>query len=88
VLIAVAAGLAAAVAAAGRRLAQRRPETSTGIAVNDTYRCRCGTEYRVRGVDRHRVYWPAGASDSDPVLGDRCPDCDAPLPAGHETAAA
>src|SRR5215210_455901 len=83
-LLAVAAGLAAAVATAGRRLAQRRG--GTGIAVEDTYTCRCGSEYRVSGMDRHRVYWPAGAPDSEPVLGDHCPNCDAPLPAGHETA--
>jgi hypothetical protein len=83
-LIAVAAGLAAAVAAAGSRLARRGK--GTGIAVEDSYRCRCGSEYRVSGVDRHRVYWPAGAPDSEPVLGDRCPNCDAPLPAGHEAA--
>jgi hypothetical protein len=86
-LIAVAAGLAAAIAAAGRRLAQRRGGGGTGIAVEDTYRCTCGKEYRVSGMDRHRVYWPAGAPESDPVLGDRCPNCDAPLPAGHQAAA-
>ena len=82
-LLAVAAGLTAAVAAAGARLAQRRTGKGTGIDVQDTYRCQCGTEYRVSGMDRHRVFWPAGAPESEPVLGDRCPNCDSPLPAGH-----
>ena len=75
-LLAVAAGLAAAIAVAGRRLADRR----TGV--DDRYRCDCGAEYRVQGVDRHRIYWRDGA----PVLGDRCVACDAPLPVGHDGA--
>ena len=79
-LLAVAAGLAAGIAAAGARMTQRRK------ASQSTYRCRCGSRYRVSGTDRHRVYWPAGAAESDPVLGDRCPNCDAPLPSGHEGA--
>jgi lipid-binding SYLF domain-containing protein len=79
-LLAVAAGLAAGIAAAGRRITQRRQSSQS------TYRCRCGSSYRVSGTDRHRVYWPAGAPESDPVLGDRCPNCDAPLPSGHEGA--
>jgi len=55
--------------------------------VVDTYRCRCGAEYRVSGVDRHRVYWPATASERDPVLDDRCTQCGTPLPAGHANGA-
>jgi len=85
-LLTTAAGLAAAVVAAGARLARRRTVAGTGIEVQDSYTCGCGAEYRMTGVDRHRVFWPAGADESDPVLGDRCPSCDAPLPAGHETA--
>ena len=79
-LLAVAAGLAAGIAAAGPRMTQRRNSSQS------TYRCRGGSRYRVSGTDRHRVYWPAGAAESDPVLGDRCPNCDAPLPSGHEGA--
>jgi lipid-binding SYLF domain-containing protein len=79
-LLAIAAGLAAGVAAAGTRLRQRRS------GAQETYRCRCGSKYRVSGIDRHRVYWPDGAPDSEPVLGDRCPNCDAPLPSRHEGA--
>ena len=85
-LVALVAGLAAGVAAAVARL-KRRPR-GTGIEVQDTYACGCGAQYRMSGMDRHRVFWPAGASESDPVLGDRCLSCDAPLPGGHETAAA
>jgi hypothetical protein len=75
-LIAVAAGLAAAVGLAGRRLVARDAH------VDDAYRCGCGAEYRVQGADRHRIYWREGA----PVLGDRCVACGAPLPAGHDGA--
>jgi hypothetical protein len=39
------------------------------------------------GADRHRVLWRAGAAAGDPVLGDACPVCDAPLPAEPVTAA-
>jgi hypothetical protein len=50
--------------------------------------CACGREFEVAGVDRHRVYWPAGAPESEPVLGDDCPACGAPLPAEREAATA
>ena len=46
--------------------------------------CACGREYEVAGTDRHRVYWPAGAPESEPVLGDDCPACGAPLPGDRE----
>jgi hypothetical protein len=75
-LLAVAAGLAVALGAAAKRLARARgggPET---------FRCDCGAVYRVHGVDRHRIYW----NEDEPVLGDRCTQCDAPLPAGHDGA--
>ena len=91
-LLAVAAALAAALAAVGTRLApvrraraqanehEQRPEP--------TYTCRCGATYRVSGSDRHRVYWPADAPGDEPVMGDRCLECDAPLAAGRATASA
>jgi hypothetical protein len=75
-LIAVAGALAAALAAVGARIAARRGD---GAAEQD-YTCGCGARYRVTGVDRHRIYWPAGAPEDAPVLGDRCVECDAPLP--------
>ena len=93
-LLAVAGGLAVAVGAAGARLGRRdagpvgRLRRSGRGAAAETYRCTCGTTYRVSGVDRHRVYWREGAPESDPVLGDRCVECDAPLPSGHEVPAA
>ena len=80
-LLAVAAGLAAGLAAA---LARQRRDPSG--RPDPTYRCGCGAVYRVSGVDRHRVYWPQDARD--PVLGDACPRCGAPLPAGHDAVAA
>ena len=84
-LLAVVAGLAAALAAVGARHRRR----AGAPAPHDTsYTCACGTVYRVSGVDRHRVYWREGAAESDPVLGDRCVECDAPLPAGHDAVAA
>jgi hypothetical protein len=86
-LIAVAAALAAAVGAAGKRLAGRGTGSSWSPP-DPTYTCRCGAEYRVSGTDRHRVYWPAGAPDDAPVLGERCVECEAPLPGGRAAAAA
>jgi hypothetical protein len=80
-LIAVAVALAAAIGAAGARLGRR--DRGSGIEVPTTYRCRCGAEYRLTGVDRHRVYWPAGAPEDEPLLGDRCTNCGAPLPSRH-----
>jgi hypothetical protein len=75
-LLAVAAGLGLALSAAARRRAGAQRRT------DDTYRCTCGAEYRVRGADRHRIYFRG----DEPVLGDRCAECDAPLPAGHDGA--
>jgi len=97
-LIAVAGALAAALAAVGTRLGGRAsggtlaaPSRHRARAVRgrfqrsaaQTYTCRCGTEYRVSGAGRHRVYWPATAPEDAPVLGDRCAECDAPLPGGR-----
>jgi hypothetical protein len=81
-LIAVAAALAAAIAAAGTRLAGRSRR-----AAHQHYTCDCGAVYRVTGLDRHRVYWPADAPAGAPVLGDRCTSCDAPLPSGRANGA-
>jgi hypothetical protein len=80
-LVAVAVGLAAGIALAGRRLARRGEGPR-----EERYRCACGATYRVRGADRHRVYWRDGADQGEAVLGDRCVRCDAPLPTGHDVA--
>ena len=52
-------------------------------SVEETYTCECGTEYRVTGEGRHRVYWKADASISDPVIDGRCVECEKPLPGHH-----
>jgi hypothetical protein len=75
-LLAVAACLAVALGAAAKRLQRARANRP------ETFKCDCGAVYRVQGVDRHRIYW----NDAEPVLGDRCTQCDAPLPAGHDGA--
>ena len=93
----VAAALAAA-AIARRRL---RTQSSGAAAVSGAtaadaeespqareWRCDCGQEYVVSGVDRHRVYWPAGGSADDALLELRCVECGAPLPATREVTAA
>jgi hypothetical protein len=94
-LLAVAAGLATALGAAGARLAgrgtalERARHRARGIASrfrrssHQTHTCACGARYRVSGTDRHRVYWPADAPGDAPVLGHRCVECDAPLPGGR-----
>jgi hypothetical protein len=91
-LLAVAAALAAALAAVGVRLAPvRRAPAHAGEheeRPEPTYTCSCGATYRVSGSDRHRVYWLADAPEEEPVIGDRCVQCDAPLPAGRATASA
>ena len=45
------------------------------------WRCQCGQRYRVSGMDRHRIYWPAGAREEEPVLAGECANCGRPLPA-------
>jgi uncharacterized protein with LGFP repeats len=90
----VAAALAAA-AIARSRLQTRSPApvaAASGDAEESSqareWRCQCGQEYVVSGVDRHRVYWPAGGSADDALLELRCVECSAPLPATREVTAA
>ncbi len=59
-------------------------EAPVAKSVEEAWSCACGQEYRVQGEDRHRVYWLADASVSDPVLAPVCPSCDRPLPGEHE----
>jgi hypothetical protein len=54
----------------------------------EPWRCECGQGFLVTGRDRHRIYWLEGAAEDEPLLGDRCPSCDRPLPAEHEAGAA
>ena len=46
----------------------------------EDWRCECGARYRRTGRDRHRIYWPAGAPENQPVLGTECVQCGRPLP--------
>ncbi len=89
--IAIGATVAVAVAAAGAVAffaRRRRPGDAPRVAERREWRCRCGQAYRVSGTDRHRVYWPADADESEPVMDGRCVSCEAPLPAEHERVAA
>jgi hypothetical protein len=79
-LAVVAATAAAVVAIALLRLkgpVWRRPCSG---AAPEPYRCDCGQAFRVAGSGRHRVYWIADAPQGDPLMADRCPACDRPLP--------
>jgi len=41
--------------------------------------CSCGAEYRVVGMDRHRVVWPAGEDQRAALTSSECPACGRPL---------
>jgi hypothetical protein len=92
----VAAALAAAAVARRRLQTPSSGAAAKGAAGTDAeeasqareWRCDCGQEYVVSGVDRHRVYWPAGGSPDDALLELRCVECGAPLPATREVTAA
>jgi hypothetical protein len=87
-LIGVVAALAGATATAALVRRRRRAPESARSPERRTFACTCGTEYRVTGTGRHRVYWPAAAPDDEPVLGDTCPECGATLAAEPAGAAA
>jgi hypothetical protein len=81
----------AAVAGAAWRAARRRAhagDDARSAAAPATWTCACGQELRSSGAGRHRVYWAADAPESEPILGDRCPSCDLPLPGEHAPAVA
>lgn len=83
--VALALGAAAGAFAWRRRQRRRRPSAAAGPT---EWTCACGQRYRVSGTGRHRVYWLAGAPPEDPVVGERCPSCDRPLPVDRQLAAA
>jgi hypothetical protein len=92
-LLAIVAILArrSGVRAAARRLSARRGARTAGARpqpAREPWRCECGQDFLVAGRDRHRIYWLQGAAESEPLLGDRCPSCDRPLPAEHQAGAA
>jgi hypothetical protein len=65
-----------------------RRVTGARGSTEHTWQCACGQRFRVAGVERHRVFWVEGAPESDPVMSDRCPSCERPLPASAATAVA
>jgi hypothetical protein len=88
--IATATAVAGA-ATAGAVVLARRRSGATGTTITfrggrqraaepETWTCACGTAFRVAGAGRHQVLWLADAPEDEPVLGDRCPSCDALLP--------
>jgi hypothetical protein len=80
------AGVGSAEISASARYRRRRAGSQPDEVAS--YTCDCGADYRVSGTDRHRVYWLADASEDSPVMGDRCVQCDAPLPSGRAAPAA
>jgi hypothetical protein len=75
------AGTSAPTRSPGRSgLARLRGRGGPPGAAEQSWECACGQRFRVAGVERHRVYWVAGAPESDPVMSDLCPSCERPLP--------
>jgi hypothetical protein len=54
-----------------------------GDAARRRWQCVCGQDYRITGVDRHRVYWPIDAPADGAVLDGCCVVCRRPLPGKH-----
>jgi hypothetical protein len=57
-------------------------------AATTNWTCECGQRLRSAGAGRHRVHWLAEAPENEPLLDDRCPSCDRPLPAQDTVASA
>ena len=75
------AGTSAPTGSPGRSgLAGLRGRRGSPGAAEQSWECACGQRFRVAGVERHRVYWVAGAPESDPVMSGLCPSCERPLP--------
>jgi hypothetical protein len=77
--IAAAGGSAVAIALARLKRPDLTLRRRRGSPEPETYHCACGQRFRVGGRDRHRVFWLEGAAEDDPVLSQRCPNCDRPL---------
>jgi hypothetical protein len=84
-VVTLAAGVAAAAWEAVRRRggapADRGEADARSGPATRSWTCECGQRIRSTGAGRHRVHWLADAPENDPILGDRCPSCDRPLPA-------
>jgi hypothetical protein len=88
-LVGVAAAIVLERASGRRRSGDRRPDRDHDHdheGGRGPWQCACGQRYEVSGSGRHRVYWLEGASEGDPVLGERCPSCDRLLPAESSAA--
>lgn len=79
-----AAAVASAAAAGALRLRRRRAAGGEQAATREYVCSACGAQYTVAGTDRHRIYWPAGAPESQPLLEANCTSCGTPLPREHE----
>lgn len=76
-----AGGVAVLLRRGGGGLRDRLPAAlRRGGPGTESWRCECGQAYRVSGIGRHRVYWPAGAPETEPLLGNACVNCERPLP--------
>jgi hypothetical protein len=91
-LLVVGAAVAGAVLIAAGYPFLRRRRTAADDAqradAQQQWQCDCGQSFRVVGIDRHRVFWLADAPEGNPVMSDRCPRCDRPLPTEHAVSAA
>jgi hypothetical protein len=87
-LLWVGAGLAGVVALVLRRRVRGRGHQRREPVLGERWQCECCQRFSVAGRDRHRIYWLEGAAQDDPVLDNRCPSCDRPLPAQSGVAAA
>ena len=60
----------------------REDEGASGsAAAEDRVTCACGAEYRVVGMGRHRVVWPADGDQREALTSSECPSCGRPLDA-------
>ena len=65
-----------------RRSGGGKPDLDAGATTTDQreeWQCECGQLLLVTGEGRHRVFWMAEAPLEDPLLGDRCPNCERDL---------
>ena len=57
------------------------PEQQADGAEAEHLTCACGADYRVVGMGRHRVVWPAEKDQRDALTSSECPACGRPLDA-------
>ena len=74
--------LVARVRLAGNGDGQASPaDAGEGGRRRQPWRCECGEAFLVSGQGRHQIYWLEDSDETDPLLSDRCPNCDRLLPA-------